>query len=205
LTFLELSLEKIVEVVRGYRPLLIQHADLVKDLLTSKEAVPLLRAFAEDEGPESQERLQRVRGLIRDFLTDKTLATNNSRIKNVMEIFKRVYEDDGARNSLLLFRERWKELAGIADPHHSLNDAIRPILEFFENEGLTEQQKELSRKVRHFVADLMIQGELDQLLILEPEKAFQILKTLHLYVQEGKGGDLQKFLEVVWRSLSEKK
>jgi hypothetical protein len=204
---LDLGLWRLGQVTTDYRVFLTQHVHLFKDLITSKQIPAFLRSLYEEP---SGDRHRRISNLLRGFLLDDTGRQDSNRVKNGVEIFKRIYENDEATRSLTQFRDRVDAVSNLpAYRDLRVADTIRPVLRFLEQRAderaivPTLEEVSLANKFRFLGAKTLEEGDLDQFLSMigrNPDNFNHVLGTASYYVNTG---NLENFLKVVRRSLSE--
>ena len=200
------------ESLKDYREFWIKpEVDLLGDVLTSKMLSSFARGFYEETNPE---RIGRLRKQLSDFIKDMSGDRGYSRVHNVLEIFKTIYENDRSRESLKEFRTSLDTVLGLDEYKKlELEQSFRPILRFFEERGGDEntpirpQDILLAEKLRNSLGSILKDHSLDQLLILErdnPESFYQLLETLSRLSTGDHTAGLKNFFMMLRRSLSEK-
>ncbi len=210
LDLLNLFLWRGNEVIKNYNDLIKSHADLLGDILTTGTASSVMRSAYEETNMEVSLRLA---DLLRDFLEDTSGRTASSRVQNVMEVAKSVYEQEDSKRLWKVFKDKVDNISKTKEYKDlKLDEEIRPILLFLEERNSLDgkpraaDEKELANKFRNYLASMLQGKDLDQYLILSknnPEKFYKLLSTLSKYMKNGDHLELRDLLKMMRRSVDE--
>jgi hypothetical protein len=200
------------EILTDYREFLVKpEVDFLGDVMTSKTLSSFALATYDNK---DKDRSLRLRDQLVDFLKDNAGDRGVSRVHNLMNILKSVYENDQSRDSLKSFQKRLDTVMELEEYKKlDLDRSVRPILRFFEERGRDEntaprpEDIELAKKLRNSMSRLIGDRSLDELLLLErdnQESFYQLLQTLSRLSTGDPNFGLKNFFRMVRRSLSEK-
>jgi hypothetical protein len=221
----ELFLRRTLQVLKGHRDFLFRSSQKLLADLTLVESLPdLFQGLVESPDPE-RDRI--FHAFLWDLLEGDATDSSSDRVEDGVQVLKALYEwepegqllaqgviADSILSPWKQFLQAWKGLRA-NEEYRSLDfrSLIRPVLDFFEegfesSRGTEEYQriKDLPRKLRTYLADLLQSGQAHEFVVLlgeNPEEFSRILREVSPYLDpKQRGKDLEDFFEMVNRSLS---
>ncbi|MFZ9595220.1 MAG: hypothetical protein ACO3A2_03995 [Bdellovibrionia bacterium] len=202
--------------IHHWLPQGVKNHEFLLELLKSETLASLPRVIHETLTSEQQ---QRWKTQMMDFLAPRGTAPGQllnfepSLVGNLAHLWKAIDSHERSRQSLREFFNRYDQLTELQE-YRSLDLAKSwdPILKFFQNQAhdgspSSHEDQRLARKLRGHLAQLLDEGVLDQILVLEknnPEQFYQTLQTFSQMASADQSQGLKKFFSMVRRSLSEK-
>lgn len=157
-------IRSMVPAVRQYREYLESHSDRVLDAMRFESLAYGARAFYEDQDLEAKARLNH---LMEDALETPERAVNLLAVFEAMDRDPGIPHRDGRVSRFSVFWDRFSLMRDDqAYQDLQISRLFTDILHFMQERSPDSVGRETARHIRHFVADRLDRGEIEQMLLL---------------------------------------